>query len=112
MILLKIFKNLIPDYGELNLPKDKDALKQIGAGTGFIVSENGLIITNKHVVEDDEAVYSILTNEGEAYDVEILSKNPVQDIAILKIKNTENKNFEALRLGDSSSLKLTKALLL
>ncbi|MDD3940687.1 MAG: trypsin-like peptidase domain-containing protein [Candidatus Pacebacteria bacterium] len=100
------FKNLIPDYGELNLPKDKDALKQIGAGTGFIVSENGLIITNKHVVEDDEAVYSILTNEGEAYDVEILSKNPVQDIAILKIKNTENKNFEALRLGDSSSLKL------
>ena len=100
------FKNLIPDYGELNLPKDKNALKQIGAGTGFIVSENGLIITNKHVIEDDKAVYSILTNEGEAYDVEILSKNPVQDIAILKIKNTENKNFEALRLGDSSSLKL------
>lgn len=105
------FKNLIPDYGELNLPKDKNALKQIGAGTGFIVSENGLIITNKHVIEDDKAVYSILTNEGEAYDVEILSKNPVQDIAILKIKNTEDKNFEALRLGNSSSLKLGQSVI-
>jgi len=105
------FKNLIPDYGELNLPKDKNALKQIGAGTGFIVSENGLIVTNKHVIEDDKAVYSILTNEGEAYDVEILSKNPVQDIAILKIKNTEDKNFEALRLGNSSSLKLGQSVI-
>ena len=105
------FKNLIPDYGELNLPKDKNALKQIGAGTGFIVSENGLIVTNKHVIEDDKAVYSILTNEGEAYDVEILSKNPVQDIAILKIKNAEDKNFEALRLGNSSSLKLGQSVI-
>lgn len=105
------FKDLIPDYGELNLPKDKNALKQIGAGTGFIVSENGLIVTNKHVIQDDKAVYSILTNEGETYDVEILSKNPVQDIAILKIKNAEDKNFETLRLGNSSSLKLGQSVI-
>jgi len=84
----------------------EDALEQIGAGTGFIVSEDGLIITNKHVVEDESAVYSILTNSGEEYDVEILSENPVQDIAILKIKNTENEIFQPLILGDSSSIRL------
>ena len=105
------FKNLIPDYGELNLPKDKNALEQVGAGTGFIVSEDGLIITNKHVVEDKTATYTILTNDGEEYAVEILSKNPVQDIAILKIKDAQNKKFETLKLGDSSSLRLGQSVI-
>lgn len=105
------FKNLIPDYGELNLPKDKNALEQIGAGTGFIVSEDGLIITNKHVIEDKTAIFSILTNDGEEYSVEILSKNPVQDIAILKIKDTQNKKFGTLKLGDSTSLRLGQSVI-
>jgi len=82
------------------------SLEQIGAGTGFIVSEDGLIITNKHVVADEDAVYSILTDDGEKYEVDILSKNPVQDIAILKINNAEGKTFKPLKLGDSSTIKL------
>jgi len=99
------FKDLIPNYKELDLPKDRETLKQIGAGTGFIVSSDGFIITNKHVVEDDSAVYTVLTNDGEEFDVEVLAKNPVQDIAILKIKDTD-KVFESLKLGDSSNIKL------
>ena len=99
------FKDLIPNYKELDLPKDRETLKQIGAGTGFIVSSDGFVITNKHVVEDNSAVYTILTNEGEEFDVEVLAKNPVQDIAILKIKDTD-KVFESLKLGDSSNIKL------
>lgn len=89
--------------------KDDDVLKQVGAGTGFIVSEDGLIITNKHVVEDETAVYSILTNDGETYDVEVLAKNPVQDIAILRI--IDGKDFKALKLGDSSSLRLGQSVI-
>lgn len=95
---------IIPYY-EIKEGED-NVLEQIGAGTGFIVSEDGLVITNKHVVEDEDAVYSILTNDGEEYDVEILSQNPAQDIAILKILNTEGISFQPLKLGDSSSIKL------
>ncbi len=95
---------IIPYY-EIKEGED-NVLEQIGAGTGFIVSEEGLVITNKHVVEDEDAVYSILTNDGEEYDVEILSQNPAQDIAILKILNTEGISFQPLKLGDSSSIKL------
>jgi len=95
---------IIPNY-EITEGEDND-LEQVGAATGFIVSEDGLIITNKHVVEDEEAVYSILTNDGEEYDVEILSQNPAQDIAILKILNAEGVFFQPLKLGDSSSIKL------
>ena len=95
---------IIPYY-EIKEGED-NVLEQIGAGTGFIVSEEGLVITNKHVVEDEDAVYSILTNDGEEYDVEILSQNPAQDIAILKILNAEGMSFQPLKLGDSSSIKL------
>lgn len=95
---------IIPYY-EIKEGED-NVLEQIGAGTGFIVSEEGLVITNKHVVEDEDAVYSILTNDGEEYDVEILSQNPAQDIAILKILNAEGVSFQPLKLGDSSSIKL------
>ncbi|MDD4661811.1 MAG: trypsin-like peptidase domain-containing protein [Candidatus Pacebacteria bacterium] len=94
------FLQIIPYYGE------EDSLEQVGAGTGFIVSEDGLIITNKHVVEDENAVYSILTDDGKKYEVDILSKNPVQDIAILKIKNASGEVFKPLTLGDSSTIKL------
>ena len=92
--------SVIPYYG------DQNSLEQVGAGTGFFVSADGLIITNKHVVADENAVYSILTNDGEKYTVDILSKNPVQDVAILKIKNGESKFFKPLNLGDSSTIKL------
>lgn len=92
--------SVIPYYG------DQNSLEQVGAGTGFFVSADGLIITNKHVVADENAVYSILTNDGEKYTVDILSKNPVQDVAILKINNGESKVFKPLTLGDSSTIKL------
>lgn len=92
--------SVIPYYG------DQNSLEQVGAGTGFFVSADGLILTNKHVVADENAVYSILTNDGEKYTVDILSKNPVQDVAILKINNGESKVFKPLTLGDSSTIKL------
>ncbi|MDD4358498.1 MAG: trypsin-like peptidase domain-containing protein [Candidatus Pacebacteria bacterium] len=105
------FRELIPNYEDLNLPKDKNALKQIGAGTGFFVSEDGMILTNKHVITDETAVYSVLTDDGEEYDIEILAQNPVQDIAILKVKDAGDKEFIPLSLGDSSKIKLGQSVI-
>ena len=74
------------------------------AGTGIIVSENGYILTNKHVVEGSSDI-SIVTNDGNSYDnVEIITTDPLSDIAILKISNA--KGLKAAELGDSKALNI------
>ncbi len=72
-------------------------------GSGFIVSGDGLVITNKHVVSNTEAAYKVLTNDKKTYDVEKIYRDPLNDLAILKINATGLKPME---LGDSSKLKL------
>lgn len=74
------------------------------AGTGIIVSENGYILTNKHVVEGSSDI-SVVTNDGNSYDnVEIIMTDPLSDIAILKISNA--KGLKAAELGDSKALNI------
>ena len=95
-------------YGDSGvvMPKFKDGLKEstkIGGGSGFIISQDGMIITNKHVVRDTEAKYTVLTNNGDEYDVVKMYRDPLNDLAILKIEAT---NLKPLALGDSSKLKL------
>lgn len=78
--------------------------QEIGGGTGFIVdAKRGYIVTNKHVVRDTEAEYSVLTNDGERYDAKVLARDPFNDVAILQIKA---KNLTAVRLGDSDKLEM------
>ncbi len=72
-------------------------------GTGFIVSEDGLIVTNKHVVNADNASYKVITNDGKEYDLKKISKDPANDIAILKI---DASGLKPVELGDSSKLKV------
>lgn len=72
-------------------------------GSGFIVSSDGLIITNKHVVSDAEATYKVLLNDNKKYNVENIYRDPLNDLAILKIQAS---NLKPLPLGDSSALKL------
>lgn len=74
------------------------------AGTGIIISENGYILTNKHVVEGSSDI-SVVTNDGNSYDnVEIITTDPLSDIAILKISNA--KGLKAAELGDSKVLNI------
>jgi len=72
-------------------------------GSGFITSADGLIITNKHVVSDTEATYQVLTNDKKRYQVEKIYRDPLNDLAILKINAG---NLKPLKLGNSSKLKL------
>ena len=78
--------------------------KKIGGGTGFVVSEEGMILTNKHVVLDKKADYTILTNDGRKFPAKVLARDPFQDIAILKIEGV--KPFPTLKLGDSDKLQI------
>ncbi len=84
------------------LPGKKEKVEQ-NIGSGFIISSNGLVITNRHVVADTEAAYTVLTNDNKKYSVDKIYRDPLNDIAIMKINASELKS---LPLGDSSKLKL------
>lgn len=72
-------------------------------GSGFIVSEDGLIITNKHVVSDTGVKYKVSTSDGKTYEVKTINKDPNNDIAILKI---DANGLTPVVLGDSSNLQV------
>ena len=74
-----------------------------GIGTGFIISENGLILTNKHVVSEDNVEYSAITSDGKEYKVEKVYRDPSNDLAIIKINAS---GLKPLDLGDSSTLQV------
>ncbi|MFA6992606.1 MAG: trypsin-like peptidase domain-containing protein [Candidatus Gracilibacteria bacterium] len=76
--------------------------QEIGGGSGFIVSSDGYVITNKHVVDDEEADYTVFTTDGKEYIAKVIDKDALNDIAVLKI---EGENFPYLEFGDSEGLK-------
>ncbi len=84
------------------IPGREEKIEQ-NIGSGFIISEDGLIITNKHVVADKQAEYMVLTNDNKRYKVEKIYRDPLNDLAILKINAT---GLKPLPMGDSSKLKL------
>ncbi|GAB4284706.1 MAG: trypsin-like peptidase domain-containing protein [Candidatus Dojkabacteria bacterium] len=80
--------------------------KQVGSGTGFIVSADGLVITNRHVVEDEEASFTVIFNDGEKYPAEVIARDSLLDIAILQIDSSSETEFPFLELGSSDELKV------
>ncbi len=89
--------------------------REIGGGTGFIISEDGMILTNKHVVQDEEADYTILTNDGKKYPAKVLARDPIEDLAILKIDKEKmiteqgdlnEQSFPMIKIGDSADLQI------
>ncbi|MCL4339377.1 trypsin-like peptidase domain-containing protein [Patescibacteria group bacterium] len=84
------------------LPGETQKIQQ-NIGSGFIVTSDGMIITNKHVVSDTNAAYQIVTNDNKKYDVAKIYRDPLNDLAILKINAS---GLKPLPLGDSSNLEL------
>jgi serine protease Do len=78
-------------------------LQEIGAGSGFFISADGLILTNKHVVSDPSASYTVLTSDGKKYDAKVLAQDPTNDLALVKI---DIQNAPFLKLADSSQLEV------
>jgi len=95
------------NFGEPAQPapsqNQKPQKQEVGGGSGFIVSSDGLIITNKHVIADDTASYTVLTNDGKKYEAKVLAKDPTNDLAVLKI---DAKGLTPLTLGDSDNIEI------
>jgi len=91
-------------FPQFYVPCEKgEKMQKIGSGTGFIISSDGLILTNKHVVLDEKASYAVLTNDGKKYEAKVLARSPIEDLAILKI---EARNLPVASLGNSDVLEL------
>ncbi|MGH7245435.1 MAG: S1C family serine protease, partial [Candidatus Levyibacteriota bacterium] len=77
-------------------------------GSGFIISSDGMLVTNKHVVSDTGATYQIITADNKKYDVQKIYRDPLNDIAILKIDPSQNsgETLQPVTLGDSGSLQV------
>lgn len=77
--------------------------REVGGGTGFIVTADGLIVTNRHVVNDAAAEYTVFTNDEKKYEAKVIARDPSNDIAILKIEAT---NLPFLEFGNSDQLQV------
>lgn len=75
-------------------------------GTGFIINKDGLVVTNKHVVEDAQTDYQIVTSNDKKYKVQKIYRDPLNDVAILKIDTSENSggSLKPITIGDSGKL--------
>lgn len=88
------------------MPKFKKGKKEstkIGGGSGFIISEDGYVITSRHVVVDTDADYTVILEPKKKYSAKVLARDPINDIAVLKIKD---KKLPYLDLGDSNKIEL------
>lgn len=119
IIISKKLEDLKREHPELNSVFDQEGLSrgippemidshgriQIGGGSGFIVNTSGIVLTNKHVVAEPRALYTVITSDGKKFEADVLARDPLDDVAILKIKSAP-KSLAILELGNSKEIKL------
>lgn len=94
----KDFNFRVPVYRQKGTQHEK-----VGAGTGFLITKDGYIITNKHVVADTAADYTVLLSDGSQKPAQVVYKDSVHDLAVIKI---EGSGFTTMELGNSDNLNL------
>jgi len=75
-----------------------------GLGSGFVIDAKGLVLTNNHVV-DDAVTLRVRFDDGRAFDAEIVGRDPLVDVALLRIKG-KAENLPSVKLGDSGSMRV------
>lgn len=93
-----------PDF-HFYVPCDSGRTKtvEVGGGTGFFVTSDGLILTNGHVVSDKNAEYTVFLGDGSRYNAWVVAVDEDEDLAILEV---EGVGFPVLTLGNSDSVRL------
>lgn len=105
------FSNLPPEFQQFFGPNVQfyqpcqkgTKLQEVGGGSGFIISGDGVILTNKHVVADTAAEYTVFTNDGKKYSAKVLARDPDIDIAVIKINAS---NLPTIKLGNSDLIQV------
>lgn len=100
------FNMNVPQYRQNGTEK-----KDIGGGSGFFISSDGLIVTNKHVVDQKNAEYTVFINDGKKHMAKVIARDPVLDIALIKVDPPLGGSFPFLSLGDSDTLQVGQSVI-
>lgn len=84
-------------------PNGRPEFKQPGSGSGFVIDKEGYVVTNNHVVDGADKIKIVLKDEQE-YDARIVGRDPVTDIALLKVDAKDS--LPTVALGSSDNLKV------
>jgi len=98
-------------FGRLRVPQVRQngtREQEVGGGSGFLVSEDGYVVTNRHVVADEEAGYAVFTNDGTKYEATVVARDAELDLAVIRIEGT---GFPYLSFGDSDALEVGQAVI-
>ena len=94
------FNEFFKDFDQNQGPQKR---KSTALGSGFVIKENGTVITNNHVIQNAEGIFVKFT-DGKEYEAELVGTDPVSDIAVLKIQS--NKKFPAVKFANSNNSKV------
>lgn len=119
--IIQIVKDISPSIVSVvatkNLPIYKEQIfsgnvyknLKVGGGSGFIITDDGLVVTNSHVVNDDSASYTVILNDKTEYDAEVVMVSPLSDIAVLQMISKDGENVDGLpvvKFGDSKKIQV------
>lgn len=99
VVAIGVTRRVINPFDPFALPKKEDST----IGTGFVVSDKGIVVTNKHVVADVGTKYSVVTKDDQKYEIKRIYRDPIFDLALVQV---EGSNLKPLEIGDSSKLKV------
>lgn len=111
VVSIEVSRQIANSYYELDVlgrpirrvTEKTDEFQKVGGGSGFIVSADGLIMTNRHVVSEEDARYKVVLQNGTKLDAQVVARDPMSDLALLKV---EEKNLPTVELGTSDNLQI------
>lgn len=102
-VVIDVVERVGPSIVSISYLEDVFAEEGEPIGSGVIVSTDGLIVTNKHVIEDEEGSYEVILQDGSRHKVVEIIRDKSKDLALIKINNS---NLKPVNFGDSSKIKL------
>ncbi len=82
--------------------------REIASGSGFIITSDGYIVTNKHVISEKDAEFIVFLNDGSQHNAKVVAVDPFEDFGLLKI---EKQSLTPLKIGHSDSLQLGQSVI-
>ena len=106
VVALKDLSDYYDQFSFFGFPKTAQGdseLSEVSSGTGFILTADGLVVTNKHVVSDAEAEYVVILDDGTELEAEVLDKDSLNDIALVQITGDDDRIGELPNLDFADS---------